>query len=128
MTQNVLDNNFLTQYSLEKRFAALLSETRKQQGVTLEQLSEGLCTESQLAKIEKAERLPARTLQKRLLERIGFELAGFENFLQAEEYEDWKEKEKILYYIEADDLGTAKKLLKQYEKKQGLENKQDAEE
>ena len=54
MTQNVLDNNFLTQYSLEKRFAILLSETRKQQEVTLEQLSEGVCTESQLAKIEKA--------------------------------------------------------------------------
>ena len=126
MTQDFFDLNFLTKYSLEKRFATLLSETRKQQGVTLEQLSEGLCTESQLAKIEKAERLPARTLQKRLLERLGFELAGFENFLQAEEYEDWKEKEKILYYIEADDLGTAKKLLKQYAKKQGLENKQDA--
>ena len=126
MTQSLLDPNFLTQYSLEKRFATLLSETRKQQGVTLEQLSEGLCTESLLAKIEKAERLPARTLQKRLLERLGFELAGFENFLQAEEYEDWKEKEKILYYIESDDLGTAKKLLKQYAKKQGLENKQDA--
>ena len=46
MTQNVLDPNFLTQYSLEKRFATLLSDTRNQQGVTLEQLSEGLCTES----------------------------------------------------------------------------------
>ena len=126
MTQNILDPNFLTQYSLEKRFATLLSETRNQQGVTLEQLSEGLCTESLLAKIEKAERLPARTLQKRLLERLGFELAGFENFLQAEEYEDWKEKEKILYYIESDELKTAKKLLKQYARKQGLENKQDA--
>ena len=126
MTQNILDSDFLTQYSLEKRFATLLSETRNQQGVTLEQLSEGLCTESMLAKIEKAERLPARTLQKRLLERLGFELAGFENFLQAEDYEDWKEKEHILYYIEADELETAKKLLKQYAKKQGLENKQDA--
>ena len=70
MSQNILDPNFLTQYSLEKRFAILLSDTRNQQGVTLEQLSEGLCTESQLAKIEKAERLPARTLQKRLLEQI----------------------------------------------------------
>ena len=125
MTQSLLDPNFLTQYSLEKRFATLLSETRKQQGVTLEQLSEGLCTESQLAKIEKAERLPARTLQKRLLERLGFELAGFENFLQADDYADWKEKEKILYYIESDELKTAKKLLKQYARKQGLENKQD---
>ena len=100
MTQNILDPNFFTQYSLEKRFATLLSETRNQQGVTLEQLSEGLCTESQLAKIEKAERLPARTLQKRLLERLGFELAGFENFLQAEEYEDWKEKEKIFQFFQ----------------------------
>ena len=126
MTQRLLDPDFLTQYSLEKHFATLLSDTRNQQGVTLEQLSEGLCTVSQLAKIEKAERLPARTLQKRLLERLGFELAGFENFLQAEEYEDWKEKEQILYYIEADELKTAKKLLKQYAKKQGLENKQDA--
>ena len=125
MTQSLLDPNFLTQYSLEKRFATLLSETRNQQGVTLEQLSEGLCTESQLAKIEKAERLPARTLQKRLLERLGFELAGFENFLQADDYADWKEKEKILYYIESDELKTAKKLLKQYARKQGLENKQD---
>ena len=126
MTQDFFDLNFLTKYSLEKRFATLLFETRKQQGVTLEQLSEGLCTESLLAKIEKAERLPARTLQKRLLERLGFELAGFENFLQAEEYEDWKEKEHILYYIEAEELGTARKLLKQYAKKHGLENKQDA--
>ena len=124
MSQNLLDTNFLTQHMLETRFATLLSDTRRQQEVTLEQLSEGLCTASMLAKIEKAERIPARILQKRLLERLGLDLAGFENFLQADDYADWKEQEDILYYIEAEELEMARELLKEYAKKYEIENKQ----
>ena len=95
---------------METRFSNLLVETRKQQRVTLEQLSDGLCTVSQLAKIEKAERIPTRALQKRLLERLGLDLAYFENFLQPEDYAEWKEQEDILYYIEAEELETAVQL------------------
>ena len=101
----------------EARFAKLLYNTRKQQQVTLEQLSEGLCTPSMLSKIEKAERIPRRLLQKRLLERLGMDLVQFDNFLQKDDYEEWRERKRILDSIENDELDKAREYLKQYRSK-----------
>ena len=46
MNRNPSEISLITQYIMETRFATLLSETRRQQEVTLEQLSDGLCAVS----------------------------------------------------------------------------------
>ena len=114
MNRNPTPTSLITQYIMETRFSTLLVETRKKQKVTLEQLSDGLCTVSQLSKIEKAGRIPTRALQKRLLERLGLDLISFENFLQADDYAEWKERKTILDVVESGALEQAECLLQCY--------------
>ncbi len=67
-------------------FHDFLTGMRTGKKVTLERLGYGLCSADMLSRIETGERLPDKLMRDRLMERLGFENDGFEDFLQPDEY------------------------------------------
>ena len=55
----------------EKRFGLFLKEHRTEHAITLEQLSDGLCSASELARIEAGTRIAGKALRDSLLYRLG---------------------------------------------------------
>ena len=80
-------------------FAQLLKETRKKRKISMKKLANGLCSASMISKIESAERYPDKLLRDRLLERMGVAGYDYENFLNADEYGEWKSRQDIVWAI-----------------------------
>ena len=66
-------------------FSSFLKEKRMKLEITLEQLSEGLCSASELARIEAGIRAAGRVLRNSLLYRLGISPDAYENFLFQED-------------------------------------------
>lgn len=100
----------------EINFHSFLNAMRKIHNVTLEQLCEGLCSVSMMQRIESGERLPEKQMRDRILSRMGVPLEGYEDYLSAEEYEQWHLRQKILGCIEKKKVREAGICLKEYRK------------
>ncbi|MCI8790748.1 MAG: hypothetical protein HFH92_16980, partial [Lachnospiraceae bacterium] len=85
-------------------------------------LSSGLCSAEMLSRIEAGERMPDKLMRDRLMERLGFENDGFEDYLQPEEYEVWQTQEKLLRAVEAKETAEAERLLGLLEQADRKEN------
>ena len=81
-------------------FGLLIKNMRERQGITREQLCEGLCTVSMLGKIESGEQYPEKMMRDRLLGRLGAAQDNFENFLNLKEYDKWCERTQVLSGLE----------------------------
>lgn len=103
-------------------FHDFLTGMRTGKKVTLEQLGHGLCSADMLSRIETGERLPDKLMRDRLMERLGFENDGFEDFLQPEEYGLWQTRERLLHAVEAKEVAEAERLLGLLEQADAKEN------
>lgn len=106
----------------KRQFGAFISTLREEWGVTLEQLCEGLCSPSHLAKLEKGERETERLLQGRLLSRLGVSPDEYENLLDAEEYIRWRKRHGILRSIILRKSDVTEDLLEQYRQEYDMED------
>lgn len=97
-----------------ERFGNYISELRRKRNVSMEQLSDGLCSVSMLGRFEKGDRLPGKRLRDRLLGRLGETNTSYENFLDGDEYTLWKLRQQILDSIVSWQSGKAYELLEQY--------------
>lgn len=95
-------------------FSSFLKEKRMKLEITLEQLSEGLCSASELARIEAGIRAAGRVLRNSLLYRLGISPDAYENFLFQEDYTHWQKRQQLLYAVSRNDLETAAELLHKY--------------
>lgn len=95
-------------------FDVFLNRTREEREIPREALRDGLCSESELGKIENGKRFPDKPMRDRLLARLGERGYEYENFLQLEEYMDWRERDNILELLESGRAGQAEKLLEEY--------------
>ncbi|WP_276948248.1 hypothetical protein [Acetatifactor muris] len=66
----------MKEYREDERFGYFLKEHRIKYAITLEQLSEGLCSASELARIEVGTRAAGKALQNRLLQRLGISFSS----------------------------------------------------
>ena len=82
-----------------ERFGTYIARLRRKRNVSMEQLSEGLCSLSMLGRFEKGERLPEKQLRDRLLTRLGETPSVYENYLDTDEYTQWKLRQQILESI-----------------------------
>lgn len=98
----------------EKRFGLFLKEHRTEHAITLEQLSDGLCSASELARIEAGTRIAGKALRDSLLYRLGISPDAYEHFLFAEDYTRWKRRQQLLYLISRGDTAQAKESLAEY--------------
>lgn len=98
-------------------FGVFLQEHRILCAVTLEQLSEGLCSVSELGRIERGKRQAGKALQDRLLYRLGLGPDVYENFLFEEDYLQWKKRQQLVYAISRRELEAAERILAEYREK-----------
>lgn len=98
----------------EINFHKFLNAMRQLHEVTLEQACEGLCSTSMMKRIECGERLPEKQMRDRILSRMGVPLEGYEDYLSAEEYEQWVLRQKVLKSIENKQVTEAEEYLNAY--------------
>ena len=98
----------------EINFHKFLNVVRQFHEVTLEQACNGLCSVSMMKRIECGERLPEKQMRDRILARMGVSLEGYEDYLSAEEYEQWDLRQKIIKSIENKQDAEAEVLLAEY--------------
>lgn len=95
-------------------FGSLLFRKRQEWELNLEQLSEGLCTPSTLARIEKGERTPDKLLRDRLLLRVGISPDTYESFLFGDDFAPWKLRQQIANAVAKRQNEQARLLLSDY--------------
>lgn len=101
---------------LKNRFGEYIANLRKEKGISLEQLSDGLCAVSLLSRVERGEREPEKLLQNRFLTRLGVVPENYENFLYYDDYCRWEKRQGILHHILEENIEEAKALLEAYRK------------
>lgn len=95
-------------------FGLFLKEKRRLHGITLEQLSEGLCSVSGLVRIEDGTRIAGKALQDALLYRLGISPDVYENFLFADDYTRWRKRQQLLYAVTREEPAQASAHLREY--------------
>ena len=95
----------------------LLKNIRTEENISLNDLSLGLMSVSQLSKVESGERTIDKNVRDRLLERLGIAKELYENLLDICDYEEWDYKRKILSAIREKDTKGAACFLAEYETK-----------
>lgn len=103
-----------TERGTEEGFGPFLKEYRLRHGITLEQLSDGLCSASGLARIEAGARTVGKVLRDRLLYRLGVSPDTYEHFLFEEDYTRWKKRQQLLYTVARRETEEAGRRLREY--------------
>lgn len=96
-------------------FPRFLKHVRKEENVLLEQLSKGLMTVSNLARIEKGQRPVSKSMRDCLLGRLGIASELYENMLNIEDHAMWERQCCILGAIESKETKKAEELILAYE-------------
>lgn len=96
-------------------FPRFLKHVRKEENVLLEQLSKGLMTVSNLARIEKGQRPASKNIRDCLLGRLGIANELYENMLNIEDHATWERQCCILCAIESQETEKAQELILAYE-------------
>lgn len=97
-------------------YCELLKKQIKTSNVSIEKLSEGLCSPSMLSRICNGERTANKMMRDRLMQRLGMADDRNENFIFNEEYKKWKIRQRIVILINEENLVEAEELLNVYEK------------
>lgn len=98
-----------------KKFGNFMKCAREKKNISLAELCEGLCSLTTAQKLETGERIPELLLRARLMERLGYSCEGFEIYVGYQEYEDWKERQRIVRNMYHGEIEAAGNALKNYE-------------
>ena len=78
------------------RMGRFIGQLRDHQGITLKQLSRGLCEQSFLNKIENGEREVGKLMTDVFFQRLGKPVELFERILDHEEFVKWTQRQEII--------------------------------
>ena len=106
-------------------FSNYVNTVRKKQGISLDDLCEGLCSPSLISSWESGKRTPEKLLQDRLLSRLGVSLDTFQHLLPYDKYQRFQMRTKIIFFIQQEQYLKAETLLKEYQ--QNISSKQPLE-
>lgn len=104
-------------------FPDFIHRLRRQQKLTLKQLSEGLCSPETIASLENGELLPNKLLQDFILDRLGVGAEDYEHLLPDAEYQRWAARQRILHYIARGDMAYAGQMLSAYKAEYDISHK-----
>lgn len=97
-------------------YGSYLKTKRLQRGIKGKQISRGVCAGSTLAEIEQGEKSTNWLLRERLLQRVGVARDAYADYLDYEEYAEWKSQREILKALERKDTEEMAMLLEKYAK------------
>ena len=95
-------------------FSSFVNCMRRQQGLSMKQLCQGLCTFQELSYFENGQKLPNKLLLDAILERLGVGAEDYEHFLDYIEYDHWEARQQILHSITFEKIEEAEELLEKY--------------
>lgn len=95
----------------------LIRKLRKEQGITLSQLSNGLCSVTTMNRIETEECVDNILLVSLIIQRLGLSPEKFELYSGKEEFEQLDHRTLIQIYLRDGDLEQAKDELEKYQHK-----------
>lgn len=101
----------------EINFHNLLYAIRKAKGISLEKLAYGLYTPSMMYYVENNKKLPHYLMRNRLMARLGVSSERYEDFLQYDEYDQWKKFQSIIDAVENENVEAAENLILELESK-----------
>ena len=104
-------------------FTEVLKIQLRNKEISIEQLCEGLCSQSMFVKICNGERSADKLLRERLLQRLGVSDTRNESFLYRDEYDAWKLRQQIVNHINREQYKQAEEFLEEYKSKAAMENK-----
>ncbi len=108
------DTALKKQIKREDCFGRYIAELRKEQGISMAQLCDGLCDVGILSRFERGERMPEKLLQDRFLTRLGVAPENHECFLYYKDYVRWQKRQEILHAVIEEKIEDAKLLLEAY--------------
>lgn len=94
---------------------SVVKKMREEQGLTLQQLSSGLCSVVTLSRIENGERDMDILLATAILGRLGYRLDKYEFFGSLEEFEQWNQRQDMEHWRQMNDFKMLENTLEQYE-------------
>ncbi len=96
------------------RMGRFIGQLRDHEGVTLEQLSCGLCALSFLNKVENGDREAGKQLTDAFFQRLGKPAELFERILDHEEFVKWTRRQEISSHLRAGDIEKARSCIAEY--------------
>lgn len=95
-------------------YHGFLKKLRRSQKVTLNQVSEGICSYSELSRTEIGDRLPEKLMRDRITSRLGISSEEYEEYLRPEEFRQWECRMRILNHINKGNLEDVYKEIEVY--------------
>ena len=99
----------------EINYHKFLKSVRKSQKISLERTAFGICSKSDMSRIEGGTRLPSKLVRDRLTARLGISGEEYEEYLIPKEYEQWQARMEIIRCINKKDIEGAEEKIKYYE-------------
>lgn len=91
-----------------------IGQLRDHEGVTLKQLSRGLCEPSFLNKIENGDREAGKLLTDAFFQRLGKPVELFERILDHEEFVKWTQRQEIISHLRGGRVAQARSCARRY--------------
>ena len=98
------------------KYHGFLKSVRLMQNATMNQLSEGICSYSEISRVEIGDRLPEKLMRDRITSRLGISGEEYEEYLRPEEYRQWQCRMRILDAINKENVEAVEKEIAEYDK------------
>ena len=96
------------------RMGRFIGQLRVHEGITLKQLSRGLCEYSFLNKIENGERQVGKLLMDAFFQRLGKPVDFFGRILNRREFVKWTQRQEIISYLRTGNTEKARECAQNY--------------
>ena len=97
------------------RMGRFIGQIRDHEGITLKQLSRGLCEQSYLNKIENGEREAGKLMTDAFFQRLGKPAELFGRILEHEEFVKWTRRQEIISYLRSGNTAKARECAESYQ-------------
>ena len=98
------------------RMGRFIGQLRVHEGITLSQLSHGLCSVPFLNRIENGEREIGKQMTDAFFQRLGKPVELFERILDWDEFQRWNKRQKIISHLNKGDISSARIGIAEYSK------------
>ena len=96
------------------RMGLFIGQLRVHEGVTLNQLSHGLCSVPFLNRIERGEREVGKQMTDAFFQRLGKPVELFERILDWDEFQQWSRRQEIISFLHHGDIQAASLGIQKY--------------
>ena len=96
-------------------YHGFLKALRQMQGANLQQVAEGICSDSEVYRTEIGDRLPEKLMRDRITSRLGVSGEEYEEYLRPEEYRQWEIRMFILDHINKGNADEVRKGIEVYD-------------